>query len=116
MVLSNAERQRRYRQRLKAKVRGDDLPERVAAVINEALAATWAIAHREGWADFEEFTSLDDYVGLITTSKYQKHNGHIVEHLREMFIPIKDEGTDEERASIDRALEVLDAVTLRLAK
>ncbi len=66
MAMTNAERQRRYRQRLKARASGAALPEQARDAVERAIAALWAFHQRPSpqglnWADIDGCTTLDQY-------------------------------------------------------
>lgn len=59
MVLSNAERQARYRERIKA--RANDAGAAARAAADNAAAAIWAMFNRIGEASVAEFPKFDDW-------------------------------------------------------
>jgi hypothetical protein len=59
MAMTNAERQRRYRQKLKARASGDALGDRVREASDRAVAALWAFHERPARAAFAGPTSTD---------------------------------------------------------
>lgn len=58
MVLSNAERQARFRARLKARANGDALPDQARDAVVAALTAIWNHEARQGIPDM----SLDEHL------------------------------------------------------
>lgn len=112
MVLSNAERQRRYRERLKAQAAGIDLVERAREAMNAAIKVAWAIGKRFDWADFDEFATLDDWINHLRDSKAWKRE-NVGDHLRQTFSEYLEDAEDGQREVLQRAIDLLDAVTLR---
>jgi hypothetical protein len=65
--LSNAERQRRWRERLKAKASGAAVTEHARDVVARAIMALWDYHERPGpggirWADVDGCSCIEDYV------------------------------------------------------
>ena len=70
MALTNAERQARYRARLKARASLDALGERTREAVDEAVSSIWAFFNRPNpsgdlWADIDGFETLDDYRAML---------------------------------------------------
>lgn len=64
--MSNAERQARYRERLKARASLHAAGERTCEAVDEAIASIWSFFNRPGpsgnlWADIEGCETLADY-------------------------------------------------------
>ncbi len=113
MVLSNAERQRRFRQRLAAKVRGDDLGARVREVIDAALRVAWRLGKVPDSGDFDEWETFEAFVAEIVTDKFQKNNGTTVAFIRSLLQSYHADATGEDQRALARALDVPNAVSLR---
>lgn len=109
MVLSNAERQKRYRQRLKAAARGGDLPERVRTAVDQALDAVWTIAKREGDGSFDEFPSLGALKADMASGRDPA--GEALKILAAWAG--SENGKPDELAAIERAIGIVEAVLLR---
>lgn len=106
MVLSNAERQKRYRQRLKAAARGDDLAERVRLALDAAFQVAWGALKRGGFGDVDD---CPDWQALRDSLA-----GATIIELRETFDHLEDHANSErEIAALRTALAVIDAVLLR---
>lgn len=82
MALSNAERQARYRAKLKGRASGDATPALVSKAVDEAVDALWTFFNRPGpggeaWDDIEGCTGPADYrarlagdpAGLVETCR-----------------------------------------------
>lgn len=117
MVLSNAERQKRYRERLKAAARGADLVKQAREAIEAAVAACWELGRREN-TEMQDYASPAEIIAEAQDPKFQKHNGPTVAYLETLFRSyIEGDGpTDEERETIARARALIDAVSLRDAR
>ena len=68
--MSNAERQARYRSRLKTRASFDTLAERTAEAVDEAISSLWTFFNRPGpsgnlWADIEGCETLADYRAML---------------------------------------------------
>lgn len=113
MVLSNAERQARYRERLKAAARGEMLPEMVAEALDAAFNVVWALHHRENYGGLEEFADAAAWKEWIADPKTWRGNGHPVQQMRAAFSYGYETETPEERDILNRAVRLLDAVTLK---
>lgn len=66
MAMTNAQRQARYRARLKARASREALGERARAAADDAVAALWAFFNRPGptgecWDDVEGCATLAEY-------------------------------------------------------
>lgn len=97
MVLSNAERQKRFRERLKAAARGDDLADRVRDAIEEALRVCIQIAVAESG-------------GGCKLPPERSNTDHPVEQTLEMIASFSDVAGADELAVLDRARSILEAV------
>ncbi len=115
MVLSNAERQERYRQRLKARATGADLGEQARAAVDAAFAAVWAIFSRPApdggeWGDLEGFADLAGWQASF-------HNFGTAEILAmfEGWLSEDEETeiTDAEREAIERGAAIYRAALLK---
>lgn len=111
MAMSNAERQRRYRQKLKARASGDALGDRVADAVDRAIAALWAYHERPApggmrWADIDGCTSIALY-----RAELQRAPDNLVQTCR-AFLP-DFEGLDEDEArAIITVIAIADALRL----
>ena len=59
MALSNAERQKRFRQRLKAKADGVNLPEQIKAALDAATRAAWCIWKRQNYSGLGDYPNWE---------------------------------------------------------
>ena len=111
MALSNAERQRRYRQKLKARASGDALGDRVRDAVERAIAALWAYHERPApggmqWSDIDGCTTLALYRGEL-----QRNPANLLQACR-AFAP-DFEGLDEDEIrSLRTVIDIADALRL----
>jgi len=111
MAMSNADRQRRYRQKLKARASGDALGERARDAAERAVAALWAFHERPApsgmrWADIDGCTSVELYRGEL-----QRHPGNLLQACR-AFLPDFEGLSDGEARAIRTVIEIADALRL----
>lgn len=110
--LSNAERQRRWRERLKAKAAGAAVADHARDVVARAIGALWAYHERPGpggmrWAAIDGCHTIEDFKrdlaaderGLIAAAR--------------AFVPGFDGLTSAEARAIAALVELDDVVTLR---
>ena len=112
MVLSNAERQRRYRERLKAAARGDDLAAKVEEVISAALAVIWH-GPPENDAMREQFPTSADFRAWLLDPKQRKHRQGAAAEIEDVLSAYLDDVPVEKRSIIERALSVVRAAQLK---
>ena len=111
MALSNAERQRRYRQKLKARASGDALGDRVRDAVDRAVAALWAFHERPApggvkWSDIDGCTTLELY-----RAELQRNPANLLQACRAFSPDFEGLGDDEIRA-LRTVIEVADALRL----
>lgn len=111
MAMSNAERQRRYRQKLKARASGDALGERVADAVDRAIAALWAYHERPApggmrWADIDGCTSIALY-----RAELQRAPDNLVQTCR-AFLPDFEGLTEDETRAIATVIAIANALRL----
>lgn len=111
MAMSNAERQRRYRKKLKARAAGDALGDRARDAADRAVAALWAFHERPApsglrWSDIDGCTSLEFYRGEL-----QRSPGNLLQACR-AFLPDFEGLTDDEARTIQTVIEISDALRL----
>jgi len=111
MAMSNADRQRRYRQKLKARASGDALGDRVRDAVERAIAALWSFHERPApggmrWSDIDGCTNAELY-----RAELQRGTGNLVQACR-AFMPDFEGLTDEEIRAIATVIEVSDALRL----
>jgi len=111
MPMSNAQRQRRYRQKLKARAAGDALGDRAREAVERAVAALWAFHERPApsglrWADVDGCTSLEVY-----RSELQRSPNNLVQACR-AFLPDFDGLSDDEARAIQTVIDIADALRL----
>lgn len=112
MALSNAERQRRYRQRLKARAAGEALGEQARLAVDRAISALWQFRQRPGpggidWAAIDGCATIDAYRAELASAP-----GNLVDTAR-AFLPDWDGVTAEERAALSAVIEAADALSMR---
>ena len=71
MALTNAERQARYRARLKARASGEGLMVHVDKVVDHAVDALWSYFNRpdpdgQPWADIDGCNGVNDYRATVS--------------------------------------------------
>ena len=113
MALTNAERQRRYRQKLKARASPDGLGDLARAAVERAVLALWSFRQRPGpggleWAAIDDCSTLDQY-----RSELERSPGNLVQTAR-AFLPDFAGLTPAEAHAIAAVIELSDA--LRLAR
>lgn len=111
MALSNAERQRRYRQKLKARASPDGLGELARAAVERAVQALWAFHQRPGpggidWAQIDGCTTLAQY-----RSELERSPGNLVQAVR-AFLPEFAGLTPEEARAVAVVIELSDALRM----
>lgn len=110
--LSNSERQRRWRERLKAKASGAAVADHARDVVAHAILALWAYHERPGpggmrWADIDGCRTIEDYVfdlagderGLVSAAR--------------AFQPGFEGLTPEEARAIVALIDLADVLSLR---
>lgn len=112
MALTNAERQRRYRQRLKARASGDALGEQARAAVDRAVEALWSFRQRPGpggieWAMVDGCDTIESYRAELAATP-----GGLLATAR-AFLPDWDGVLPEERAALSAVIEAADALGLR---
>jgi hypothetical protein len=111
MALSNAERQRRYRQKLKARASSDAAGEHARAAVELAVQALWAFHQRPGpggidWAAIDGCTTLPAY-----RSELERSPGNLIQAVRAFLPDFAGLSPDEARA-IAAVIELSDALRL----
>ena len=111
MALSNAERQRRYRQKLKARTSVNAAGEQARAAIERAVQALWAFHQRPGpggidWTAIDGCTTLAEY-----RSELERSPGNLIEAARAFLPDFSGLAPDEARA-IAVVIELSDALRL----
>ncbi|WP_298290516.1 hypothetical protein [Novosphingobium sp.] len=111
MAFSNAERQRRYRQKLKARASADAAGELARAAIERAVQALWAFHQRPGtggidWAAIDGCTTLAEY-----RSELERSPGNLIQAVR-AFLPDFAGLTPDEARAIAVVIELSDALRL----
>ena len=109
--MSNADRQRRYRRKLKARASGDALGDRVRDAVERAVAALWAFHERPApggirWSDIDGCTNAELY-----RAELQRGTGNLMQACR-AFLPDFEGLTDDEIRAIATVVEIADALRL----
>ena len=109
--MSNAERQRRYRQKLKSRASGDALGDRVRDAAERAVLALWAFHERPApsglrWSDIDGCTTLEVYRGEL-----QRSPDNLLQACR-AFLPDFEGLTVSEARAIRTVVEISDALRL----
>lgn len=112
MALTNAQRQRRYRQRLKARASGDALGEQARLAVDRAVEALWGFRQRPGpggidWAAIDGCATIEAYRAELASAP-----GNLISTAR-AFLPDWEGVSDEERAVLSALIEAADALALR---
>ena len=111
MALTNAERQRRYRQKLKARASGDAAGDLAHAAVSRAIAALWTFHERPTptglrWADIDGCTTQDQY-----RSELERNPGNLLQACR-AFLPDFAGLSESEARAIATIIEMADAIRL----
>lgn len=111
MALSNAERQRRYRQKLKARASPDAVGDLARMAVERAIQALWAFHQRPGpggidWATIDGCSTLAQY-----RSELERSPGNFVQAAR-VFLPEFAGLTPDEARAIAVVIELSDALRL----
>jgi hypothetical protein len=111
MALTNAERQRRYRQKLKARASTDAAGEHARVAVERAVQALWAFHQRPGpggidWAAIDGCTTLASY-----RSELERSPGNLIQAAR-AFLPDFAGLTANEARAIATVIEMTDALRL----
>ncbi|MFM9937839.1 MAG: hypothetical protein ACKVOL_16765 [Novosphingobium sp.] len=111
MALSNAERQRRYRQNLKARASSDAAGHHARVAAERAVQALWAFHQRPGpggidWAAIDGCTSLAAY-----RSELERNPGNLIQAAR-AFLPDFAGLVPAEARAIATLIEMADALRL----
>lgn len=111
MALSNAERQRRYRQKLKMRASPDGVGEQARIAVEHAVQALWAFHQRPGpggidWAAIDGCTTLAEY-----RSELERSPGHLIQAAR-AFLPDFAGLTAKEARAVAVIIELSDALRL----
>lgn len=111
MALSNAERQRRYRQNLKARASSDAAGYHARVAAERAVQALWAFHQRPGpsgidWAAIDGCTTLAAY-----RSELERNPGNLIQAAR-AFLPDFAGLAPAEARAIATVIEMADALRL----
>lgn len=111
MALSNAERQKRYRQRLKAKASGAAVVEQVEMAVERAVQALWAYHERPSpaglaWREIDGCRTLDEY-----RSELERSPVNLVQTCR-AFLPGFEGLTVDEARAVAEVILLSDALRL----
>ena len=111
MALSNAERQHRYRQNLKARASPNAAGEQARGAAEEAVLALWAFHQRPGpggidWSTIDGCTTLAQY-----RSELERSPGNLIQAAR-AFLPDFSGLTPNEARAIATVIELADALRL----
>lgn len=111
MALTNAERQRRYRQNLKARASTDAAGDHARIAVERAVQALWAFHQRPGpggvdWAAIDGCTTLAAY-----RSELERSPGNLIQAAR-AFLPDFAGLTPAEARAIAVVIEMSDALRL----
>ena len=111
MPLSNAERQRRYRQRLKAKAAGANVVEQARIAVERAIHALWDYHERPGpggvqWSNIDGCHTLGQY-----RSELERSPANLIQACR-AFLPGFEGLTPDEARTLADVIEIADALRL----
>ena len=113
--LSNAERQRRWRERLKAKASGAAVADHARDVVARAILALWTYHERPGpggtrWAEIDGCRTIEDYVlDLAAEERGLVAAAHA-------FLPGFEGLMPEEARAIAALIDLADVIALRDAR
>lgn len=111
MPLSNADRQRRYRQRLKARASGAAVVEQARGAVERAIQALWSYHERPSpsgvaWREIDGCRTLDEY-----RSELERSPANLLQTCRAFLPGFEGLTLDEARAVAD-VIELADALRL----
>lgn len=111
MPLSNADRQRRYRQRLKARAAGGAVVEQARGAVERAVQALWAYHERPSpsgvaWREIDGCRTLDEY-----RSELERSPANLLQTCR-AFLPGFEGLTMDEARAVADVIELADALRL----
>lgn len=111
MPLSNAERQRRYRQRLKARASGAAVVEQAQLAVERAIHALWAYHERPSpsgiaWAEIDGCRTLEAY-----RSELERAPANLLQACR-AFLPDFSGLTQDEAQSVAEVIALADVLRL----
>jgi hypothetical protein len=111
MALTNAERQARYRARLKRNASTEALGQRVHRLVDEAVEALWIILNRpspdgQGWAEIEGIGSLADYRRMLALDP-----GQLASTCRDLLW-VSHLLEDDEKLVLQALVDVSDALAM----
>ena len=111
MPLTNAERQRRYRQRLKARASGAAVVDQARLAVERAVLALWAYQERPSptgiaWADIDGCRTLDQY-----RSELERTPANLLQTCR-AFLPGFEGLTPGEARAVADVIGIADALRL----
>lgn len=111
MAMSNAERQRRYRNKLKARASGEALGDQARDAVERAIAALWDFHERPmpsglRWAEVDGCHTIAHY-----RSELERNPGNLLQACR-AFLPDFDGLTPDEMRAIGMVIDLADALRL----
>lgn len=111
MALTNAERQRRYRQKLKVRASPDGVGQQARMAVERAIQALWSFRQRPGpggidWAVIDGCQTLEQY-----RSELERSPGNLIQAVR-AFLPDFAGLTPDEARAIAVVIELSDALRL----
>lgn len=111
MALTNAERQRRYRQKLRMRASPDGVGEQARMAVERAVQALWAFHQRPGpggidWSAIDGCTTIAQY-----RSELERSPGNLIQAAR-AFLPDFADLLPEEARAIAVIIEISDALRL----
>ena len=111
MPLTNAERQRRYRQRLKARASGDAIVDQARSAVENAVLALWAYHERPSpsgiaWSAIDGCRTLGEY-----RSELERSPNNLLQACR-AFLPGFEGLTVYEASAVAKIIELADALRL----
>lgn len=111
MAMTNAERQRRYRQRLKSRASGDAVGEQTRAAVERAISALWSFHERPSpsgvmWAEIDGCTTIAQY-----RSELERGPGNLLQACR-AFLPDFAGLTPDEARAVATVIDIADALRL----
>ncbi|KAJ8138547.1 hypothetical protein OY671_008241, partial [Metschnikowia pulcherrima] len=109
MAMTNAERQRRYRQKSKARASGDAVADQVRGAMDRAIDASWAYHERPApsgsrWSDIDGCTTSAEY-----RSESEDAQGASLTACR-AFSPDFDGSSREEAIAVSAVIEIAEII------
>lgn len=115
MVLSNAERQRRFRQRRNAAAKGAHLGKMAREAMDAATVVIWRLMEKDAGEDMGclyGFSTLEEFRVSLVDPDLIRSNGSPGQQVREYIREYREYVEGDDAEVFDRAAALIDAVEL----